>query len=537
LAHQVELYLQLSEEFGGTKFGPFPGAEIRLGSMQGANDIVLPEALGVMPEHVKIIKQGADSYIVAPTERTAAVFIFRSDGRPGKQITTPVALGPMDGFSLVTMEGPKFILIAQMPAPKKDDAKSSFDRAKKGLSAGSFMEEIKRQGLAKVMTSQAGYIFRTVKVFIVSGAIFSPRNIIMMMMVGTGYIMAGAAGCTACAMQAQMSTQSTKLDDLEDSLSLCEGADGEDPTVATLTTGILKERKWTDTLLGDDTLRKAYIDKLKGVFAREKKYRWVYKKSNSDFTKFQKALSKVPAGVSRVLAYAAANEQYVKNREFFLIKADSEGNKRCGRGPAAITYRQAVTMKFSTVQPDALVEGYIAQGNDKDLKEEQLKKSIGGNAEEIDFDGAEIGANGAGLQGDFSCLYLEGEDDRMGPSSMKKPFQKFLGKNAKKVPGEGDDYWVAARLMKFYVADWRFGGEDVTFNSSTAPTDALGEPSPSQKEYVINNTATLMARSVAIPCMARLDKQVKEAPSHMADAWPTLVQCGVLRLLIERGDI
>ncbi len=538
MAHQAQLYLQLSEEFGGTKFGPFAGAEVRLGSDPARNDIVLPETLGVLPEHVKIIKQSQDSYVVAPTERTAAVFIYRSDGRPPKQITTPIALGANDGFSLVTQEGPRFIIICEMPKPKeKDDAKDSFNRARKGLSAGAFFEEIKRQGLAKVMTTQGGYLFRTAKTFIVSGAIFSPRNLIMMMMVGTGWLAAGAAGCATCAISGQMSKQSATLDEVQGDLEVCEGGKGgEDPTVPDLTQQILKDREWGETLVDDDKLRKAYVEELKGAFSREKKYRWVWNKSKSaDFRGTVNGLRKFPPEVTRVLAYAAAHQGYNADQtEFSLIKANSDGKEVCARGPMAVTYNMARNLKLDYYVADALIESHIASGNDKEAKENALKATVGGDTSELVLEGEIV--DQPVIQGQLNCLFLDGEDNRNSAKAMSTALLKQVGPRGKRLPGVNENYWVAARIMKFYASDWRYGYTDIDFSSST-PSDSLGDASGSQKDWVINQTASAMARAVAIPCMARLDKTVSEPPDYMADAWPTLVQCGVLRLLIERGDI
>ena len=58
-AHRMDTlvtYLRLTPEFGGTRFGPFEGVEIRLGSNGEQCHIVLPESLGVFPEHVKLVR-------------------------------------------------------------------------------------------------------------------------------------------------------------------------------------------------------------------------------------------------------------------------------------------------------------------------------------------------------------------------------------------------------------------------------------------------------------------------------------------------
>ena len=108
-----QTFLQLAPEFGGTKFGPFDHVEVRLGSDPSNSDITLPPTLGVADQHVKLIKQQDGSFIVAPVDRTAAVFHFRAgSGRP-KQVLAPTAVSNGDSFALVTPEGPRFFILLE----------------------------------------------------------------------------------------------------------------------------------------------------------------------------------------------------------------------------------------------------------------------------------------------------------------------------------------------------------------------------------------------------------------------------------------
>src|SRR4051794_10756500 len=97
-------FLQLTPEFGGTKFGPFEGSEVRLGSDPGSSDITLPETLGVAGQHVKVLRQQDNSFILAPVDRAAPVFHYRAGTARPKQVTAPLAVAAGDAFSLVTPE-------------------------------------------------------------------------------------------------------------------------------------------------------------------------------------------------------------------------------------------------------------------------------------------------------------------------------------------------------------------------------------------------------------------------------------------------
>src|SRR5688572_3538386 len=109
-------FLQLAPEFGGTKFGPFDQVEVRLGSDPSNSDITLPETLGVAPQHVKLLKQQDDSFILAPVDKSAAIFHFRSGTARPKQVLAPTAIQSGDAFALVTPEGPRFYVQVEKDA-------------------------------------------------------------------------------------------------------------------------------------------------------------------------------------------------------------------------------------------------------------------------------------------------------------------------------------------------------------------------------------------------------------------------------------
>jgi len=527
----AQTYLQLSPEFGGTKFGPFKGVEIRLGSDPSRNDIVLPEALGVSPAHVRIVMQQDGSYIVAPTERTATVFLWRADGRPAKAITTPTAVHAGDGFSVVTAEGPRFYILLEQPKKgpgAEDDAIKPPDQKKSDMAGGVFAE-IKRVGLAKFMTTGVGNFFQTAWMMVKTGTIFSPRYIVMGLMMIVPLVMAGGAGCAALSFKLSSDKKSDEIDELKSDLEACgAGEQGQDPTVASLTQAILNDREWQQSLEVDPDFNGRYLKRLKAIFDRSDRYQWVYKRKASDFTKLQGRLDKeMGPSLTRVFAYIAAEPGYVADRQWGLIRSNSEGSRACGRGPALITYRQAVNLKINA-QPDALVDAGIAASEDLDLKAAQIRATLG--SDEREFENEEIQAEGAGLQGGFQCLYLEGEDERDDPKAIAQALGKELGpNNSKRIPEEGRDSWIPARLVKYYAADFIIGYDDLDLTG--IPSVALDETGPTQKEFALENAADVTARAVAIPCLAILD----EVPADHLGPPPTLVQCGVLSLLVNRS--
>lgn len=523
-------FLQLSPEFGGTKFGPFAGVEIRLGSDPSRNDIVLPEALGVMPEHVKVLKQQDGSFILAPTHRTATIFLWRNDGRAPRQITTPTAISAGDGFSLVTAEGPRFFIVreterqaasggAEVQKPKgKDD---------KGVGQG-IMAEMKRMGISKFLTTKVGNSLQTAWTMVKTGTIFSPRYIVMGMMMFIPLVLAGGASCAAFSFQRSSAKKSTQIDELKSDLEACGAGDEADPTVASLTQAILGDREWQQSMETDPEFMATYLKRVKSIFEREDRYTWVYKRPKSQFATLASRMERdMGPGLSRVFAYVAAHEGYVSDRQWGMIQSNSEGQRACGRGPALLSYRQAKNLGMS-IQPDALVDAGVAASEDLELKAAAIRATLG--MDEREFELEEIMAEGAGLQGGFQCLYLEGEDDRSEITALSRALGKALGVDARGLPSEGDNHWITSRLAKFFAADFLIGFEELDL-SDGIPSVILDEVAPQQKEYVVREAADVTARAVAIPCLAILDKGAE--PKHMGEL-PSLVQCGVLRLLVDR---
>lgn len=532
----VLIYLQLAQEFGATKFGPFPNVEIRLGSDPENSDITLPENLGVAPQHVKVLKQQDGSFIISPIDRTCTVFVWRMDGRPPKQITTPIAATAGDGFSLVAEEGVRFYIVVEevKKAKKKDEgSKSSLGRMKKGLSVGSMMKEIKRQGFAQFMRTGLGHWWQTGYQYVVSGAILRPRNIIMFITVASGWIFAGGVGCTALKLGADKGEIKGDYQECQKDLAEATGGgDGEEPTIPDLTQSILVDLEWKNSLQTDSELNQRYIAELRKVFQRREKYKWVYKRNRSDFTEFQSALKSkgFSEDLARVMAYIAAPPGFVPDREWTMLKQNSAAKEACGRGPATMTYRQARNLEIANVALDALVSTAVADGNDTDAKRTLLIETAGPDTVEFKEDEVE---NAPVTQGGFQCLYIEGDDDRIEVKNLAKGLARQLSDDARGMPERGRTYWITARIMRFYAADFVYGYEELKWNQGMAPSLVLEDASDDQKTFVLDSTAEVIARAVAIPCLARLDRDLQSPPEHMGEL-PSLVKCGVLNLLADR---
>jgi len=532
-------FLQLSQEFGGTRFGPFEQVEICLGSEPDQNDITLPAELGVAPQHVKVLKQQDETFILAPVDRTAALFFFRSTGGKAKQVTAPLACKAGDSFALVTPEGPRFFL--QSEKNPKDIAAAAAESEgpgwgginKPNIKTEGIVNEIKRRGFAAVFTTRLGNMWMNAWRMIKTGQIFSPVYIVGGMLMLFGWLGVAGSGCAMMRLSTQRNTATKQLTECRDQAGLnSENVDG-DPTTAQLTQKILVDPTWKDVIVSDAQLREAYVNALKAIYADPTRYEWVYKRANSPYAALKKQLEAqgLPENLVRVLAFTAARGRVDQT---WHRMQDSEAKTVCGRGPMGLTYRTARNLGLAQLQPDALVEGQVAGSGDIEKQRQRLDETLKSADDERQYREDLIVAGGTNLQGGLQCLYIDGEDDRENPREIATALRRKIGAGAGRLPSEGSGFWVATRLMMLYAHDFRYDLERVDFDAKTAPSTRLQakEVPDGNISFAVKETAAVMARAAAIPCMARFDKEQREPPKWFIKEPPLLGQCAILQAYV-----
>jgi len=533
-------FLQLSQEFGGTRFGPFEQVEIRLGSDPEQSDITLPAELGVAPQHVKVLKQQDETFILAPVDRTAALFFFRSTGGKAKQVTAPLACKAGDSFALVTAEGPRFFLQSEKN-PKAIAAAAAESEGpgwgginKPNIKTEGIVNEIKRRGFAAVFTTRLGNMWMNAWRMIKTGQIFSPVYIVGGMLMLFGWLGVFGSGCAMLRLSSQRNTATKQLTECRDASGLGSDAVDGDPSTAQLTQKILVDATWKDVILSDTALREAFVKQLKVVYADPNRYEWVYKRPDSPYNQLKKQLEAqgLPENLVRVLAFAAARGRF--DQQWHRIQ-DSEGQSVCGRGPMGLTYRTARNLGLAELQPDALVEGQVAGSGDLEKQRQRLDKTLLDANDEREYRDDLIVAGGTNLQGGLQCLYIDGTDDRENPRELATALRTKVGASAGRLPSEGSGFWVASRLMMLYAHDFKYDLERVDFDAKTAPStrlEAKEVPAPNIN-FAVKETATVMALAAAIPCLARFDKDQREPPPWLIKEPPLLGQCAILKAYVD----
>lgn len=553
----TETYLELAPEFGGTRFGPFKGMEIRLGSDPGSNDIVLPENLGVLPQHLKLISQGDGSFIVAPVERTAGVFTFRSGGS-AKQVTSPIAIQggsdtySADSFSVVTPEGPRFYVLQVMEKPQAKEQSSQFDQARKRLSGKSLWAELKRQGLVMFLTTKGGQQFQRWGTFIKTGAILRPRYLIGGAAVVAGWLFAGGVGLVACQAAVGQAKKEDELEQCKNEVIILGGDVNQGPTLESYTARVLGKptspnNKWKTALKQDTNFAEAYRKQLAAIYRNEnrrQRLKWVYKKPGSDFVKVKQAMESNgwPEELVRVFAYTAAIEGTGADRRWTYLESDGYGEEVCARGPMAVTWRQAKQLGVTNVSADAAMaynDYGVASQDDKVAKLKESVSKLRNYPPPDDF--PEIANYSADNDQNTVCIAGEPqgeatEDPRDGENIKEfiSQISSKVGPSASKLPSMEASVGAMTRLLKYYAADYRGEFSKVELGGSDGmPTIAL-DSTKKIKPYAIDKAAETLAKAVAIPCLAALDPELADLPipNTIGEA-PAPLDCIIIEGMIK----
>ena len=103
-------YLQLPPEFGGTRFGPYQGGIVYIGSDPNRCQIVLDAKLGVFAVHCVVSETGPNTYTVSLAQQGLKLFLVQKGERKAWPIESAVQAKSGDQLVLVSETGPRFVL-------------------------------------------------------------------------------------------------------------------------------------------------------------------------------------------------------------------------------------------------------------------------------------------------------------------------------------------------------------------------------------------------------------------------------------------
>lgn len=523
--HIKAIYLRLSPEFGEHRFGPYENLEVRIGSDQ-QNCAICIENFGALPIHAKLLIQGEKDLILVPSERSAEVFLWRKNHAP-EQIFGATAVIPGDAFSIIMANGPKFIIEwDELPEEIKEQREKAASRGGVGrnrLSKDSMKGEAKRQVFTQLLVMGPMQLLQRAVIFVKSGAIYQPRNIIAGAVLLSGWILGGSMSCRSSKLKKQTTVVKSELSDCQNNLSFQESlSSNKKITLYDAINGVTKSDQLAQLLKKDTKLRSLVKEKSLALINKDAP-EWLVEKTNDPYAlKVKRWIAAVRSlddteidSETKNLLIWNISEKGKSNRSFTLVD-NPMGEYQCGRGIMELSFRQSIHLGLET-QVDAPYKGN-ATNLSKEAKISQLRTTITkalGSAEEFAESQALVEAlenqemeteqlYNRSLQ---SCIYASGEDEREENIAMLRQLKKMIGPGIKGLPKEDNFLSPGARLAKLYVADidgmdFRERQDQFKFSGTlSAAMDDLNQ----EGKWVLEKTAKTIARSIVLPCKVVLE--------------------------------
>ena len=526
--HEKAIYLRLSPEFGQHRFGPYERGEVRIGSDQ-QNCAICIGNFGALPIHAKLSIQGKE-LVLSPSERSAEVFLWRKNKHP-EQIVGATVIQVGDAFSIVVESGPKFIVeLDELPEEVKEQREKEASRAGVGrsrLTKESMATEVKRQAFTQLLVFGPMQLLQRARTFIVSGAIYQPRNIIAGMVLLSGWLVGGSMSCRSSKLKKQNSVFTDKLADCNDDLAFYEDlVKTQNYSLTKAILEITESQNLTDLLKKDKKLMALVQEKALALSGQEGP-EWLVSTSTTrggyigQFGNWQSALqaiddTEIDPETKRLLLWSIS-ETDMSNRGYSLV-SNAKGDYQCGRGILQLSYRQGMFLGLTGVQPDAPYKGKAAKKDNsarQTLLVKTVENSLGPATEDFPESqsivegliNAEVDFEQIDNRSQQNCFYAQsdGTDTRQSPNRLAQSLKKSVGIGRKGLPSEQNVLSSGARIAKIYLADvdgMDFRGPTNLRFSGTLSSSLEGLNQEGQ--WVLEQTAKSIARSLVLPCKVTL---------------------------------
>lgn len=214
MAKARNLFLQLPPEFGGVRYGPFPG-NVLIGSDPKHCQITLAPSMGVFPSHALLGRLADGSLSLSPHSRESKVFLMPNQQPHVWPVTGPVVINPGDFIIVGTPSGPRFQLqtdqpLAQAPTAgqilttaQRGGEKSFVDSVSHALdgvfqpAGGGISGEIQRQLTSRMLARNpvvrdVYYLWTRFR----HGSLFSPYVIVGLLFALVSFVGTGSVSCS-----------------------------------------------------------------------------------------------------------------------------------------------------------------------------------------------------------------------------------------------------------------------------------------------------------------------------------------------------
>lgn len=545
-----QIWLELTEDFGGESFGPIDLPEYRLGTAEGSH-VRLAEGLGIEPHHVRVVRKSGDTFYLAPVERHAIVWLHREGAEP-QRLHGPTVIRPGDAFSLASPQGVRFRLVR-----REQDARSAGGPPRPGddrmgtMKRGLISEVVRRMRAGVLSTSWGGMADQAWR-FVRQGQFLSPIYLVggLTMLSGWGL---GAWSCRQQDMlQIQLSGTTQQLDDCATELDIRRTGGVADPSridLAELVARIHRDPSWK-TALAWPPMQEAMKAELAALFAAPTRYEgWYLGPRNPHRTVTEQLIKRnvLPTGAAQILAWAAVEPLIAPlsptDGVLWDVQVVGDATTRsCLRGPLRLSYRQAIALGLDA-QEDAWFDA-VRTAAQKGRSVEDVRREVQEGFQATRYsagltlersaalEGADVLSAGTRQSG--RCFAHAGRDERDDLGATMRALATAIGPTASGLPAQGADGWISARVARLYAMHLT-GGAGGSLNlahraiqtgfAASAATDPVGV------DVVAQRTGQHLARATALPCLTALASP-DAWPDHLGEP-PDFDACALLKARVE----
>ncbi|MEC7986450.1 MAG: hypothetical protein VX278_14890 [Myxococcota bacterium] len=559
-------YLKLSQDFGGNEFGPYEDLEISLGSNQASCNIYIPPNFGVLPIHAKIIRKSPTDVVLTPAEQSAEIYLWKGRSRKPIPIYVPTAVKSGDSFALVSPAGPKFTIEFRELPPEIVKQRQESIAKKKGLSGmgrlnkDSMKAEVKRQAFTSLLVSAPAQLAQRALVFIKSGAIFQPRNIIIGLTLMSGWAFGGWSSCSRRTVIKQKETVEYKYKECQEDNAYIESLkEDRDYSFEAIVAWVTASEKLSRYLDDDKEIKNLVKQEAVSLFETDFKsneYKWLLGENKGLSTQYKSWVKQVRAydGLDSETKYLLTWMPPVEDtrRKTFSTILNSAEEETCSRGILKLTYRQAAQLGVEA-QPDGIFIGKaksistpVKQFNvlqDNIVKyrlEEDLIPPVYRDPEDGEKNTEpkpETDKEKTKTQNTF-CVYQTGDDQRDNNRSVLNALKRQYNRP------DMEKSRPLAKLARVYAAD--LNNHNFTDKKFKSPINfekksigiQLSKAEVSGTDWVKKKTAKAVARSLVIPCVIALkgDDDIKKVFFDEEYPEPDVIACFALSWRLQEDN-
>ena len=186
--------------------------------------------------------------------------------------------------------------------------------------------------------------------------------------------------------------------------------------------------------------------------------------------------------------------------------------------------------------PDAYFEGNIRDIEESTADMEEKITDVLLKVQETPAEGAEYEATSMPNNRDH-CIHQVGSDQRESRSKTLSRLASALSDDNPLLPISTDIHGPTSRVAMLFTLDLlRFDAESATFDFRGRPTSSTIDDFDKGKEWVLDQTAEIIARSLVLPCLIAIEGDKESVEKLLGTDAPRKYSCFYLNYELSQKD-